>query len=440
MKIDIVRWMRAHKTEIYIFIAAFVVRAIYALIVQMHAGADGFIAFSDAKFFYYREALNLLTGNGFSIASEAPYYPGSYHTPVYPLFVATLLFLRVPLLGVVLVQQGIAAGICVLFYRTLLKITESRTIALIAGAIACVEPMSIYWSGLLMSDTVFAFFMVLSFYFLANKRPVATAFSLGLAALTRPIALYFAPVFLVFVAYQTFAMTKNLRTAGLNTVLVAVLFAAVISPWFVRNYVVFDTWQFSSASWYNIYITNMRSFSHDYATVQPEVEQPDRLNTDFQRYNFDYLPAYKAAVLSQIKQNIPGYAVFEIKRTARAMFSSKYQYIPNQLIRSEFPWVFQHYRGSLMFLVAVGDLLWIVAYALVAVAFWNRRLRPWWFFFVALIGINAVLSGMINPWGPDMTRYSIPFQGFVFSFACLGASMLWGESHAKQQKKRFILR
>ena len=47
--------------------------------------------------------------------------------------------------------------------------------------------------------------------------------------------------------------------------------------------------------------------------------------------------AEAAAALETISKNVPGYIVFEILRTARAVYSSKYQYIENQLLRSEYP-------------------------------------------------------------------------------------------------------
>ncbi len=433
-------WVQVHKIDFGIFFAAFLVRALYALIVWLHTGDHGFVSFADAYYFYLREATNLIQGHGFSIASKAPFYPGSYHTPAYPLFLASLFYLKFTLFSVILVQDVLSGIICALFYRMALTLTQSRGIALFTGILAAFEPMSIYWSGLLMSDTLFAFFMVLSFYFLVEKKLVPTAFALGFAALTRPIALYLMPAYVIFVAYLTFTNTKNSRPAWINAALVLVLFFAIISPWLVRNKITFNTWQLSSASWYNIYITDIKTFSIDYGIPWPDVKNPDILYTDMRRFNFDYMPPYKAASLSVIRQNPADYVVFETARTLRAVFSSKYQYIPNQVMRTELPSIYERYHGLLMFFAGIGDFLWIFAYVFVIAAFTDQRLRPWWCFFVALMCINFVLSGMINPWGPDMTRYSIPFQGFVFSFAALGAGILWEKASTWKSKKGSILR
>src|SRR5262249_41858391 len=150
---------------------------------------------------YYGIAKNLILHHAFSVAESAPFYPDAYHTPVYPFFIAALLYLSVPLFGVVLVQDIFAALTVVLIYRLAREMFASRAVALSAGILALLEPMSIYWSGLLMSDVVFAFLMILSFYLLYREFWVSTGIVLGLAALTRPIAILFLPSFLVLGGY-----------------------------------------------------------------------------------------------------------------------------------------------------------------------------------------------------------------------------------------------
>jgi 4-amino-4-deoxy-L-arabinose transferase-like glycosyltransferase len=433
-------WIRAHKIELGIFAAAFLVRALYDVLVLLHSGEHGFVAWSDSYYFYYREGMNLIHGHGFSVATAPPYLGDAYHTPLYPLFLAALFFLQVPLFGVALVQAAIVAAMCVLFYRIALTLALGKKVALFTGVAAAFEPMSIFWSGLLMSDTLFAFFLVFAMYFLLEKRMVPASFFAGFAALTRPIGLYFLPVFIIFAAYFTFAEKNNLRATIKNTLLVAVLCAVTVSPWFTRNYVEFGEWGYTATTWYNVYALPLTAFAAEYGIKLVPVFIDDATPTDIVRaYSFRHLPAYRAASLQAIRQNLPEFAVFETLRTAKAIFGSKYDYIPREIVRTEFPDIYTRYLGIVQILANIGDFLWIIAYTLAAAALWDNRLRPWWLFFAGLFLINAILSGMISP-GTEMTRYSLPFQGFIFSFACLGATILWDKSRTWRREFGLILR
>jgi len=75
-------------------------------------------------------------------------------------------------------------------------------------------------------------------------------------------------------------------------------------------------------------------------------------------------------------------------------------------------------------LLYIGRAFWAIVYALATLAFIDRRLRPWWFFSIALFAINALLSGGINPVGTDMSRYTQPLYVFLFVFAGVGAKWL----------------
>lgn len=194
--------LRVDRAEVWVFAAVFAIRAAYALAVLMLAGEHGFLAFSDAQAFYYQEALNLLNHHSFSIAPSAPFLPDGYHTILYPLFVAGLLVLHLPLFGVVIVQDILAAVAVLLIYRSAISLTNSRQVAIVAATLAAIEPMSIYWSGLLMSDTLLMFLMIVAFYLLLAKQPYWSGGALGLATLTRPIGPYLVPVFLGMIVYQ----------------------------------------------------------------------------------------------------------------------------------------------------------------------------------------------------------------------------------------------
>ena len=82
-------------------------------------------------------------------------------------------------------------------------------------------------------------------------------------------------------------------------------------------------------------------------------------------------------------------------------------------------------------LLFLGSVFWIAIYFFCLCAFGDASLRPWWLFFWALIGVNALLSGGINPGGSDMSRYSLGFYAFIFLLTGVGLKQLamwrvWG--------------
>jgi 4-amino-4-deoxy-L-arabinose transferase-like glycosyltransferase len=417
----LLEYIQSHKTAFAIFAGAFAIRALYAIFVQIFSGSEGFIAFSDAHYFYFNEAVNLVNGHGFSIAPSEPYYPNAYHTPLYPLFLALLLLLKMPLVGIVLIQSVFAALTVTLFYLIARQISNSENIAIVTGALAAVEPMSIYWGGLLMSDVIFAFFLTLSFYLLLKGNLVLMSLSLGLSAMVRPIALLFIPVFVAFVLFQSFSKQKDWSSALRNALLVAILASVVVSPWFVRNKVVFDTWSMTSAGWYDLYVSPIAAYAQEnnlpFVWVHPD-QQGDR---NFTRFSFAYTPMYKAMDLAVIQMDVPGYLRFQILRSLSSLFTDRYEYLITTVLATKFPALYNNISQQLIhFILSVGQFFWYATYFLVATAFLDRKNRHWWLFFLALVGINAAISGGINPGGSDMARYSLAFAGPLFMLAGIG--------------------
>jgi glycosyltransferase involved in cell wall biosynthesis len=414
-------WLNLEKDSVILFSLAFIVRALYAFLIQISSGAHGFISFSDAQYFYYAAAKNLLSYHAFSIAQTAPFYPDAYHTPLYPLFISALLSLHVPLFGIVLVQDILAATTTVFIYRIALRLSNSRSVSFIAAFVAALEPISIYWSGLLMSDVFFAFLAVWSMYLFIRHRYVASSLILGLSALVRPITLFFLPVYLLYLGYAYIYKKEPLRTA----LIVALVFSIVVAPWFARNKILFNTWSFTSAGWYDLYMESVMPFAEQRQIPLTQVNAPSQDSRDFTRFNFEYTPIYQAADLAVIKAAPLQYFSFQMKRSLWSLISDRYEYLVHDVIASQLPGVYMRLMPFLSFCLSAGQVFWFCIYFFVICSLFERKLRPWWFFFAALVAINAVISGGINPGGTDMSRYSLPFYAFFFTFALVGGRVLW---------------
>ena len=115
--------------------------------------------------------------------------------------------------------------------RIALHFRDTKLTAWFAGLAAALYPFFVFYSALLLSETLFMF--LVSLFFLLLLRSSDRAFAVaglvaGLAHLTRPTLTLFLPVAFVWARMRSGIMWKHL-------LLSAVLFFAVILPWGVRN-------------------------------------------------------------------------------------------------------------------------------------------------------------------------------------------------------------
>lgn len=204
---------------------------------------------------YERLALNILDGNGYSLNQASPYTPNSTMVPGYPSFIAGIyaVFGRAAYAVViiqVILSLGLIAGIMWWGAR---KFSE-RT-GFLAGIFLLFNLCFAFYSVQIMSDILFLCLLLPALWFVLiffqGRIPVRSGLGagifFGLAALTRPIALYF-PLLIPFL-FIIKRPTRG-RLAGYGVLLLAHM--VVITPWFVRNRVVFGRLFFSTVQSFNL--------------------------------------------------------------------------------------------------------------------------------------------------------------------------------------------
>ncbi|MBI3564506.1 MAG: glycosyltransferase family 39 protein [Elusimicrobia bacterium] len=166
------------------------------------------------------------------------------HPPGYPLFLAPFLAVGGDL-GLSLARWAtIAAGALApaLTYRVALRLRATRTAALVAGALVALDPMMIYFSARLMSESLFTA-LVLGFLYAwlyaweaGAVRSAALAGVLGGAAsLTRGTMLPFGGVLALVALWRR---REQPRWAALVAVC-GLCWAGTIAPWTFRNWRVY---------------------------------------------------------------------------------------------------------------------------------------------------------------------------------------------------------
>ena len=266
-----------------VLVAAGVVRLGYVLTLENALN----VTFEADPLTYDQLARNLLAGRPYVGASF--YFPAGTENPtalwdpLYPLFLAGIYalvghdFLAVRLVHVVL---GVAS--CGLVYVLGRSIFGPR-IGLLGTGFAAIYPFFIYYTGQILTETLFIFLM-LALLTLARAvaqqriRGALAVLTLGIAAgltvLTRAEALYFAVILIVVLGWWSAPLrtggTPGWRARVISLIALVVVFAATLSPWVGFNYTRFDRLFVTTKLGYNLY-----KYYHPRMTADQRVRSDD---------------------------------------------------------------------------------------------------------------------------------------------------------------------
>ena len=220
---------RAQKVvPLVIFLCALAVRGAYV----SHVRGD--MRFPDERC-YWRVAENVRQGRGLVLDTELQVA----RAPVYPLLLAASQGLFPHSLVPIRLAQAVVSAVTCLLVFYLGRAVFGQAAGLWAGAMAAVYPFFVFYTGLVLSETLFIALLVLlvmlEWRVLSHSSPwaaAATGVVAGLAALTRPSALLLPLLALPLLFVGT-------PRKGRRAVCVALLLlglAAVMAPWVWRNY------------------------------------------------------------------------------------------------------------------------------------------------------------------------------------------------------------
>jgi len=180
---------------------------------------------------YQRLADNIVHLRGMTYASM----PTALRAPLYPYFLALVQFAFGHYYRFVARVSQFFAGISVglVCARASVKLGGLGSVAL---ATALALPTLIFFSAELLTET-FATLLVATFllFVLERRNPSTIGAVIGLAMITR---FNLAALAVAYVAYQV--SVNKLTLAVRNVSVAGLVAAAIVSPWFVRNLVVFD--------------------------------------------------------------------------------------------------------------------------------------------------------------------------------------------------------
>jgi hypothetical protein len=206
---------------------------------------------------YHTLAMRVHDGHGFSFATgwwpaTPAGEPTAHWSYLYVLFLALVYSVFGPLPLAARLIQAVITGVLqpLLSYRIGSRLFGRRA-GLVSAALAAINGYFVFYSGALMTESVYIVAMLWIIDICTSERRYSRAsmktwFLLGLALSTavlfRQVLLLLVPVFLGWVAWRMIAnrSASPVQAAGRVAVSLAVL-AVCILPWTIRNYRVFDT-------------------------------------------------------------------------------------------------------------------------------------------------------------------------------------------------------
>lgn len=379
--------------------------------------------------FLERDSFNYLTlaknMGAFSSKSNPDFALSVLRTPGYPSYLyVTHLLTDSHVIGPMILQVLLGVVVVYLTYRLGLQLF-SQSVGLFAAGIIAVDPLSIVYSSLVLSELLFTLFLTAAVVLLWRpsgndwRRGLAAGLLLGLATLTRPESLYLSVVLaLCYLALER----RHLRDAAVVAICFLIGFAVPAGGWIVRNYEATGVAMISSD----------QGFTLLYYGAAPTLQESDHISlaqarSELAREVARKLPphanpgrqnqAEQSLAISVIKKHPAAFLKESLSGAGRLMFSGN---------RAEFPasgatvsFLLKAYHGAyllcLYLLVAAG--LW---------AAWRRdHLRSSLMPVVTIVYTVALTAGL-----EAYSRSRAPLMPFFALLAGIGGVALlragWG--------------
>jgi 4-amino-4-deoxy-L-arabinose transferase-like glycosyltransferase len=314
--------------------------------------------------------------------------------------------------SLLLVLQAVLIGF------TAMHLFKDPLIGAIAATIAAFYPFFLYYQGLLLSEPLFDLLLVAGFASLYYWRGrgsrlncwwVLTGICFTLATLTKATMTFLCPLLM---AAAVFEGPNRFRRAGVVLVTSSLLFAALMSPWWIRNYSVLGRFiPFSTSGWQNAYLGNNPHNPRagiDWATgVEPDFMQRIRATSD----ELEREQAYRTATIEHIVSDPYGFLDRMFKKLARF-----WNIVPNA----------ESFSAPMYRIVSALSFGPILLLALVCAARHWRMPQPFLPIYL-LIGYFTALHMVIIA----SLRYRLPLESFLILLAAepIGRTFRWLQSY-----------
>jgi len=376
---------------------------------------------------YVIDAYNLTHGHGYSRFVNPPYEPDALRTPLLPLYFATFTFIGgYSLIWLAILLLNIFLSIAPAVLYKLSRLFLPHGYALVAGLMLVLEPLYLYRSQIAEPDALLVLLLLSVLYFLVrswkekrSRNLYIAAVLIGVATLAKPTMEYlvaiiciFEAVFLAFVAKEG-AYERLKKSAAA----VAIVFV-IVSPWLIRNKIVFGITALSSIQGYNLYeyytVHEKLPDEQIPASLESESREPDRF-LPLQKY-------FTGVALARIRAHPFMYLKEQTIGSLRNLFVSDiadmYYYGQTKLLPFAYnPESKTNPYGIVPKILWMGLLALVYALALIGwISAWRDRIALLTFtLFFLLFGYLVLASGPYVD-----AKYRLPALPLLFIMALYG--------------------
>jgi glycosyltransferase involved in cell wall biosynthesis/4-amino-4-deoxy-L-arabinose transferase-like glycosyltransferase len=321
-----------NKAIITIFLVALFLRLLVFGLLETHYGPGSFYLGGDESTLqnhdtqHYVVLANNMSKHGvYSRFVDAPLEPDSLRTPLLAFyflpFVHYLGFGSIWLAMLLLVI--ILSAIPVASYL-LAKLFLNKAISFLVGLLVAIQPLMVYFTNIAEPDMLMVLLFLLALYqfclFYKNseyKNLFISAVLLGLMTLAKPVGIYVAFIFLIFIFIKALASKKG----AWQLVVFVLIFVAVLSPWLYRNYQVFGVVEMSAIKSTNLYLYYTVGFEKDDEILPIDMGEREPVK------NIKYQTAYVDLAISRVIDQPVAYTGNHLTGTLRSMLSGDLQEI-----------------------------------------------------------------------------------------------------------------
>lgn len=364
---------------------------------------------------YVSIARNLVDGKGY--VNNVGYWhneplfsdvgPTSFWLPLYPFFLAGMfhLFGETPR-AIFLVQSIVSAAAVGILFLAVLSFLGTK-IAFLAALIQAIDPFDIYYANFPSTESFTASLIAgILFLGLISERhsrspdPIPWSTWLGLTlilaigCLHRSTFVILAFIVISYILILRFVTTSNLRDVLIKGAGAVMLMAIVISPWIIRNYMLWGKLVYESKVGINLAIGN-----NDKASGTFEVQHLPPLNPDHNEIERD--EEYKHFAWSWISKH---------PFRAFALFVKK-----NLLLWNPVP---REIKGSIYYIGLIWSVF-LLSFTWIGIigSFWNLRR-----FALPLLLLTGYVMSISIAFAT--TRFRVPLIPLIALFAAYGIYLL----------------
>jgi 4-amino-4-deoxy-L-arabinose transferase-like glycosyltransferase len=448
--------MKISPTLIKILFLAILLRLALAIFVFENGQTD--ILFSNDSRNFYLTAQNLAIGNGFTKDITPPYEPEAHFPPLYPLLIAGSIKISGFIIPLLIIQIILASLIPLLVWKITEFFTESTKIKALASTLSAIEPLSIVFSVMVLTEIVSVFFVLLSILFFLKfmrgeflyRHLIISGISLSLSVLTRPhgqFLLILGSGLLLLIALIKKESSKKMLV-GLATFVF--FFMITMSPWLIRNYLAFGTTSVSTTGLRNIYTSIVPAITSMRDNIPFETAQEIAYEKFEEKYGYNRKDIIERPELGKILAKEGFTEIKENKKITAQVFLIAFNafftqdlyysygvrfgliprfsidFSPSVVLLKEGPVVlFNKIKDSVGFYGLIpfsGRLFWIFVNILALIGFAygvkNKDTRFMTIFFAILILYYAGTSSIAA--FSDHGRFRFPATGFMYILAGFG--------------------